>query len=340
MKKTALRFAALGLVLLCSAQPARATRILIVTDQPKAVKAREVAALFSSVEPYSLMKDLSLKVIQTSSSKLGCQSAAPSALDVISATAQDTESNVLLQESESRDRLAISLGYRAHLTVLNLPPSCDNKSGGVPSRLITCETRQSLKYLAALKKTEKASYAIIVKDESRYGGSGGLNPVITTGSPAAMALHELMHRLGFADEYSYHNSCEADLYCPAGGDDWISPSGYGAHPTTSFNVAVFTPQASYASNAEVRAAHGKQIPWLIFIDKSTDIMKAGKIGTPPSPHAGVIGLYRSTVCDQASVTTPTWQSISQPTIMKTLSTTYIPKDYWATIATSLGTHLK
>ena len=313
-------------------QNAWAVKIVIVTDQPKAVKAQEVASLFRSTEPFSRLKNLDFKVIKTSSAKLGCNLAPPTALDVAGVKNSD-----LLETIESRDRLATSLNLKKRSARFLLPASCNDQGSQPPSRLIACDSIQSLLFLGALKKTEKAAFVIVVKDDPRYGGSGGPSPVITSGSPAAMALHELLHQLGFADEYSYLNACEADLYCPPGGDDTISRSGFGSHPTTAFNVAVFSEDKSYSSSEDVRRKHNKQIHWVNFIDKTTELLTNGKVGTP---RPGLIGIYRAGVCDKASSLTPTWASVSEPTIMRTLKTTYIPEDYWPTIAKSLNTKIE
>lgn len=303
------------------------TTMLIVTDQPKAAKAQEVASLFRTTEPYSLMRDLKLKVIQTTETKLGCTSAPANAEDIVAAS--DSDQQNLLARSEWRER---NRAFRGG----GLPASCSNKENPI-ARLISCDTPQANAYLSALQKTETAQQIIVVKTDARYGGSGGTRPVITTGSPASMAIHELMHQLGFADEYSYISACEADIYCGAGADDFKSPSGYGYLPGSSFNVAAFNSRANYSSNADVRKVHGSQIPWLSFIAKSTDLTSNGKLGSAPTP--GQIGLYRAVVCDLATDRRDTWQSTSDDTIMKTLATTRIPKDYWNTIAKSLGTHI-
>jgi len=313
-------------LLLALSMKAHATTMLIVTDQPKAAKAQEVASLFRTTEPYSLMKDLKLKVIQTSAKKLGCKASPFSEEDLVATSDSDQEN--LLARSEWRER---AMNFNAAL-----PPSCSNKENPI-SRLISCDTPRANAYLSALQKTEKAQHVIVVKTDPRYGGSGGERPVITTSSPASMAIHELMHQLGFADEYSYISACEADIYCSSTADDYKSPSGYGFLPGTSFNVAAFNARTNYSSNADVRKVHGSQIPWISFIDKSTDLTLNGKLGSAPKPDQ--VGLYRAVVCDLATDRHETWQSTSEPTIMKTLATTKIPKDYWATIAKSLGTHI-
>jgi hypothetical protein len=315
---------------------AHAVKVLIVTDQSKAVKAREVANLFRTTEPFSLMRGLEFKVIQTSARKLGCEVRAASALEA-HATVEMTDEDALAKV-ESQDRLATLL-EQVHLTddkAAGLPASCNDKGGTVPTRLISCQSATTKTYIDGLLASEKATYAIIVKDESRYGGSGGVTPVITTGSPASMAIHEFMHRLGFADEYGYYNSCEADIYCEQQRDDVVSRSGYGSLPGTSFNVARFNAYASYKNDSEVRTRHASQLPWLPSVSKSTRLTTGSKLGTP---EAGKIGIYRAIVCDKATKKTETWQSTSRPNIMQTLSTTLVPKPYWSTIAKSLGTKL-
>ncbi len=317
-----------ALLLTLMVSVSHATTMLVVTDQPKAVKAQEVAKLFRTTAPFSLMKDLKIKVIETTPRKLGCATAAASSFDLV--TTLDSVDDELLMRSESRDRTNV----QEMSAMATLPASCSNKDGPI-SRLISCDTPQANSYLNALQRTEKASVAIVVKTDSRYGCSGGKRAVITTSSPATMAIHELMHQLGFADEYAYTSACEADIYCPPGTPNDKSPSGYGNLPGTSFNIAAFNSKSSYSSNSDVRASHGKSIPWMSFISSKTELVTGGKIGTPPA--AGVTGLYRSIVCDKATRRRDTWQAVADATIMKSLSTTNIPKAYWPTLAKSLGT---
>lgn len=331
-------FAALALTVIASS--AHATKVLLVTDQAKAVKAREVAALFTSTEPFSRMRNLEFKVIQTNARRLGCN-VRPASLGEEKMFSALSEEDALAK-MESLDRLALLQESTKSLEGENsnaskaLPPSCNEKDGSVPTRLISCSSATTKSYIQGLLKSEKAAFAIIVKDEPRYGGSGGETPVITTGSPASMAIHEFMHRLGFADEYGYYNSCEADIYCDQQASDVIAKSGYGFLPGTSFNVALFNAREAYSSNSDVRRTHGSKLPWLSSIASSTNLLTNSKLGTPTS---NVIGIYRAIVCDKASRKLETWQSTSEPTIMKTLGTTHIPKPYWAPLAKSLGVTL-
>jgi hypothetical protein len=323
-------------VLLFFGTQAFATTILVVTDQAKAVKAREVSALLRATEPFSLMSDLKMKVIQTTAAKLGCEVAAVSSKDlmpVIAHSLSAKESSDLLSRSESRDRESRAKGVGQFDA---LPASCSQKASPI-SRLITCETAQANRYLGALAKTEKTQFILVVKTDARYGGSGGTYPVITTSSPATMAVHELMHRLGFADEYGYYTTCEADIYCDSKTGDETSPSGYGSLPGSSFNIAKFNARANYSSNSDVRKWHGRELPWLSMISSSTNLLTNGRLGS--TPKARETGLFRSIVCDKASKRIDTWQPTTDSTIMMTLTTTYIPKSYWPTIAKSLATHI-
>lgn len=318
------------------ASQADAARILIVTDETRATKAREVAELFRKTAPFNRMSNLDFKVIQTTARKLGCQAAAISEKDEATLAALSDEDQLAF--SEFRDRLARLRQNQnsPEASPMSLPPSCNNK-GGTPERLISCDTPTARTYLNGLKKSEGARFAIVVKTDSRYGGSGGTNPVITSASPAAMALHELMHQLGFADEYGYYNACEADTYCGQQVGNDVSPSGFGNLPGTSFNVALFNSRGSYSGDSDVRAKHGAALPWLSAIASSTKLTTGSKLGSPDSSKTGI---FRAIVCDKASKRMETWQSTPNDTIMRTLQTTSIPRAYWNTIARSLGTSLK
>ena len=237
---------------------------------------------------------------------------------------------------ESVDRLS-----RIHSNAKNLkadptPASCVGEKAK-PVRLITCDTPKARRYLGGVKAAHGADFVLVVLNLNRYGGSGGVYPVITTGSPATMMVHEFMHQLGFADEYAYLNACEADTYCDLQAGDTKSKSGYGSLPGTSFNVALFNSFNSYIDDQDVKNRHATSIPWVNSIATTTPLQVSGKIGTPSS--LGKVGLYQTIVCERASRRLDTWQSVPQSTIMKALSTNYVPDVYWNTIAKSLGTRL-
>ena len=145
---------------------ANAAKLVIVTDEAKAVKAQEVAALFRTTAPFSRMKDLNLKVIQTTTAKLGCGVAPPSAFDMVvskndSSELKSAQEDDRLQQSEARDR-------RTNQNKDLQPPSCNGVAP--PTRLITCDTVQATLYLNGLKNFEKATTATISTIQSDRGG--------------------------------------------------------------------------------------------------------------------------------------------------------------------------
>ncbi|MES2855819.1 MAG: hypothetical protein V4692_08145 [Bdellovibrionota bacterium] len=302
--------------------------ILLVTDQPGSLKANEVANLFETVEPFSRMPNLKVKIVEVSSEELGCDVSRRLTLGSASASldAHSVDHDVILSSIEGEHR-------RTHAfdTDQKLPPTC---KGDPPDRLIDCGTPTAKKFLADAQSAYKARHVIVVKELSRYGGSGGKFPVITTASPAMMAIHELMHQLGFADEYAYTTDCEADLYCADGAhDDARNPSGYGSLPGVSYNVPRFNAQESYSSNASVRRQHGSLIPWLAKLDPSANLISNQRLGSPSTER---FGLHRGVTCEKASERTDTWRLENAPNVMSSLKTSYIPTFYWKTIAESLG----
>ena len=319
-------------VILCAAlAPSRAwaVRIVLVTDQVNTNKAQEVVAVFQSTPPFSRLKNLEFQITPTTAKRLGCY-VAPQTL-----TAESFEPDLAKAESMEREFILNTIAPRA-----SLPKSCPKKSAPI-DRLIACDTPQALKYLSRVQKARRADFVLVVKADVRYGGSGGRFPVITTGSPATMALHELMHQLGFADEYAYENACEADIYCDQKADDTISKNGFGFLPGTSFNVAQFNGFNSYIDDADVRKRHGSQIPWLKSILLTTPLQVQGHIGTPISPVDPLvdIGLYPAITCQKASKRFDTWQADPRITIMRALTTNYIPEVYWEPLAKALNTSL-
>ncbi|HVK61206.1 MAG TPA: hypothetical protein VM432_06630 [Bdellovibrionales bacterium] len=294
--------------------------IVLVTDQPGGANAREVVRSFQTIEPFSRMSGLKFEIVQTTAKKLGCE------------TAPETERfNSDLDAMESIDRLASAIESKEAL-----PASC--KDQPPPIRLITCDTPIAQRFLTSIKTKYSANYVIVVKSDPRYGGAGGRFPVITTGSPATMAIHELMHLLGFADEYEYTTDCEADYYCGTTLPDeqTRSPAGYGSIPGDSFNVPLFNARSRYSSNEQARSLHGALISWLNLIPKTTPLIERGKLGSPSSVP---VGLFRGVTCDKASRRMDTWRAENTLNIMDKLSVTYIPTAYWQTIETSLGTKI-
>ncbi|MES2965450.1 MAG: M64 family metallopeptidase [Bdellovibrionota bacterium] len=330
MKRLGLIFVACSFMI---SAPTFATTVVIVTDQPGQVKAKEVISTLKSTPPFSRLQSFDLKIKTASTKTIGCD-AAPLAAQKSNFRGVGEEA---LQYFESIDRLSrLSLGAKG-LAAAKIPASCTgNKTK--PTRLITCDTPKANRYLGSVKGTMKADFVLVVLNLPQYGGSGGRYPVITAGSPATMMVHEFMHQLGFADEYAYISACEADTYCDVQAEDSKSKSGYGYLPGTSFNVALFNSFNSYIDDEDVRNRHATKIPWVRSIATSTPLQVNGKLGTPAA--SSEVGIYPAIVCEKASRRLDTWQSVSKSTIMKSLSTNYIPEVYWNTIAKSLGTTIR
>jgi hypothetical protein len=309
---------------------AHASSILLVTDEPSMAKAKDVTDLFHTSEPFSKLKDLQVSTVYVSSQTLGCDEG-PSPQFTAAFNTLDDDQKLIYAESMRRHGAISKLAKpMASCSLVQLQAQ-------VPSnRLVSCDTPQAKKVLGALFKKYQPNFLIIVKLNPNYGGSGGDYPLLTTGSPSNMAFHELMHRLGFADEYEYPDACEADTYCHIQHDDWISLSGFGALPGTAFNVARFNALSSYASDKSARIKHHRKIPWYAQIDAQTPIEVGGKLGSLPSDATA---LYKTNVCAKGNFRHDTWTPTTAVTIMQTLHTSYIPPIYWPIIAKSLGTEI-
>lgn len=338
-----------------AAQNANAATIAVVTDQVSQEKARELVQLMKSTPPFSRMTDLNLVIHAVQPDELGCGAKDRSRLSAFSVLAQTLgDPRKLLPLLESNQRLVSWNRPLPEMTPSAQPnskASTNFASGGLPAscrvpnaqlnaledRLIRCDSPESLAFLRKQKTQLSASYVMVVIDDPRYGGSGGEFPTMTSASPTEMGIHELMHQLGFTDEYQYISACEADIYCLGLFADFKSPSGFGSYPGTAFNVAVFTAQNPYASSQDVITRHGKKIPWLKQLPAAalaTLVDQEKNLGTPDK---NTVGIFSTNVCDLASTATHTWTAETRPTIMQTLNTNYIPSVYWPTIAKSLGT---
>ena len=161
------------------------------------------------------------------------------------------------------------------------------------------------------------------------GGAGGAVPIATINYPLNTMLHEMLHGWGLNDEYTYSQS-EADYYC------------HYPKILKGPNAVSFAARESYASDAEARDAHRDDITWLGYINGTPITSKAGaggalKLGTPAGPSDRAPGLYSGSNC---SLKMPSFRPYYEDTIMKTLSTTWIPpihqKAVLAAIAKAAG----
>jgi len=201
---------------------------------------------------------------------------------------------------------------------LNCEPYRFTKPDGteeVINRNLTCHSSN----IARDAARNGADQAMIVKNVTEYGGSGGSIPVMSIGSTPRMMLHEYLHTLGLCDEYEYKAS-EAGEYCGIDGP----------------NMTFIQPEASgYSSDGNARAKHSDDIPWYGFIKQQTLITRGSPLtlgtdsvdnsihATPnstnsPSAIGAAIGLYEGKTCKNANPPKKTWQPGREASIMEFL----------------------
>lgn len=203
---------------------------------------------------------------------------------------------------------------------LNCEPQRLTKPDGtveVIHRALACNSA-NIAHDAAANGSDQA---IIVKNVSEYGGSGGSIPVMSAGSDPRMMLHEYLHTLGLCDEYAYAAN-EASFYCDNAGP----------------NMTFIEPNpAGYSSDAAAKGEHGGQIPWNEFIKSSTPITNGSaplNLGTGVVNHemnsavnnsqsvvslGSVIGLYEGNTCKNMNPPKKTWQPGREASIMEFLA---------------------
>lgn len=152
---------------------------------------------------------------------------------------------------------------------------------------------------------ERAANRVIViihsNDSVANTGVGAVYTTVTEGSILQMgpkvAVHELGHGIGFGDEYVY-DSVMAVEYCV---ENW-----------RALNLTMLKVQESYSSELRARNFVGAYVPWYPRIGRSTPILTGDKLGTPTP---GVVGLYKSHVCDNAKNGVTAWLPIEEETLM-------------------------
>jgi hypothetical protein len=163
-----------------------------------------------------------------------------------------------------------------------------------------------------------AERVVVLKDSPQYGGSGdpgNKGATATTSSGPRVALHELLHSFGFKDEYEFQTPQEADLFC--------DPRYSGE------NVAYFPVYPPYRGDADARARHSRDIPWLGRIKQSTPIVTGTELGTPIPKQ---IGLYPGSMCAKADNKIKAWRpgDDTTPNIMQDVSAK-IPPTFFESI---------
>lgn len=151
----------------------------------------------------------------------------------------------------------------------------------------------------------KADKVVIVRDDKKYAGSaviGGLGASVTTATPPEVGLHELLHAVGFYDEYEFASTREANELCL---ENLGSP-----------NITYFKDRPPYTSDLQARSLHSGQIPWYTRINAST-ITTGSNLG---SKESNKIGLYPAENCKLASSGVKAWRpgDSRKPNIMATV----------------------
>ncbi|OGS07914.1 MAG: hypothetical protein A2270_02585 [Elusimicrobia bacterium RIFOXYA12_FULL_51_18] len=205
--------------------------------------------------------------------------------------------------------------------------NCRNDVPQAP-RIISCD----MTYILSLGTAPAHMTAVFTSRGS--GGAGGSFPVVSLDYPLPTMLHEMLHTWTLNDEYIYSPS-EADFYC-----DY--PQILKGPNTSSF-VTLET----YVSDAEARDRHQADIPWVFDIQSGVPVtvsstadsgeMNVLKLGTPMELAGAEPGLYPGSNCSRKL---PSFRPYGIDTIMKTLSTTWIPpihqKAVLAAIAKAAG----
>ena len=161
-----------------------AAKILIVTDQSSASKAKSVRNTILETAPFSRMSELEVVIRVVPAEKVICRNP----LNEVKATdVPESCRQVMAQQNQKSQEERNKLG-----------------------RLITCDAGQ---LSLDLEKQENADRMIFIKDTEYVASSGGKSITLTVGSHNNTAIHELLHSFGFGDEYEYYSACEADTYC-------------------------------------------------------------------------------------------------------------------------------
>jgi hypothetical protein len=146
-----------------SETPENDPNILIITDQASGAAAKKVKALFDTgMAPFNCMH-LKVEIAVVTKEELGCNPYISGNTRLVYCTTNDAAGN----------------------------PVRSDRDGG-PGRLKAEELRMN----------HHAQVAIMVLDLPEWGGSGYRDiPMITTEIETPAAIHELLHSMGFADEY-------------------------------------------------------------------------------------------------------------------------------------------
>ncbi len=168
-----------------------------------------------------------------------------------------------------------------------------------------------------------ADKVFVIKKDTRQAASADMNGIgaaMTSVMPPEVAIHEIAHLAGLADEYTF-SATDAATYCTT---TWRAP-----------NLTFLEEVPPYTSDLRARNMHGAYIPW--YGQMTARLITTGtNLGTP-EPNR--IGLYRSQVCTNAPKNTKgnlivsSWRpgDDNTPTIMSVPESGYIPESFYPLI---------
>lgn len=196
--------------------------------------------------------------------------------------------------------------------------NCRNDVPGSP-RIIRCDTD----YALSLGTAPVHLTAIFTSRAS--GGAGGRVPIASLDYPLPTMLHEMLHVWGLNDEYTYSAS-EAAYYCNT------------PRILKGPNTASFSQPGTYTSDTAARAALQDYVPWLDAIVSLPVTGPAGQsgqlpLGTLPAVDDGSPGLFTGANC---SLVRPSFRAYRADTIMKSLSSTWLPPVHRKAVLAVIG----
>ena len=295
MKKIALLSLMIGFVLNVP-MAAHAFKLVILTNQPGQAKALEVQTFMKSLAPFRYMQPSELEIDIES-------------IDIAREGISCAPLKVKYDKVQLQSLQAWSDANHVNLTKADMKKY---KKGYEITRNVDCDRSA----LARIGARFGADQSMFILDHEGSGGSGGDVPILYSGSLKMVAVHELLHTFGMADEYSYSRE-EAPAFCAK---------------STWTNVAIFEDRPPYAGNADAVARHGLQIQWLPTLGSKPDLTTGTNLGTA---YYGHLGLYPAKTCSAISM--KSWKATPFPSIMESLASGWIPKSMWPPILTGMRT---
>ncbi len=244
--------------------------ILIVSDEPGMLKAKEVAQAFATTPPFSMLEDFEVDLQEVKARDLSCL--------------LEKDSVILCQLSASEEQKVLS-----------------RRADQLPDSIL------------------------VVKVENSYRGTAYLNGLygsITHVTAALAGVHEILHTLGFNDEYTYR---------------WEMAQKICRGVISTPNVFGRTPFYEPVTENLAWNVYWQFIPWRMQILSGTPLTLDGKLRTP-NPQQ--VGLHPSALCSRIQNGFQAWQPLPDVTLMQTLSTHHIPRMYWPLIARKLRSKLR